>query len=381
MKLSKFVIEALASCSRRTKRLKKISVLFLINDTYTNTVWSTYWAVRKDPRFNVVVAAIESIEKPYAPQIDKRDISKELKKKRIPHKVGITIEQVRRLNPDYIFLTKPYDDYVEADLQSSALSEIGKLINISYGAGLTRAEGEYSFVATNPWMKNAYAKLVESPLSEQSSGKYIFAGYLKMEEIVFADREPQKFGSYTIAWKPRWTMSGTPDFGILLEQFTRLVQAGKASVLFVEHPLFMRFIENQNNHELSGQLLDFLNLGNVRIANGPDFLDSVLRADVLVGDTSSTLAEFLFTGRPIIWTNDDSPILNSVGKRIAEVSYQMKNVTDLQFTIENLISGVDPLAPRRKALFSEIFPHQGRRWSSELIEKLATKTLRRISGA
>jgi hypothetical protein len=330
-------------------------ILFLVNDAYTNTLKTVYLLARSSPDFIVRVAATDSVERSYSPEVSKAAVSKVLSAGGIEHQVGISTANIESFRPDWIFVSRPYDDYAEPHLLSSKLSKHGKLAHLSYGSVLRRWQGEYACLAENPWLQKATAFFVSSPLEFPHDPKFVPVGQLKLDEYINFDRPIRKTDAPCIAWKPRWTVASESSLKKFLDVFSRVAQSGW-EVRFVLHPMMLRSIDQTDQKELGNRLRAFLEMDGVRLVQGPNFLDEVLGADIFVGDTCSTLAEFVWTAKPIVWTNPPLSELNELGVQVLSGAYNCFSPEALLSILRRYFEeGVDSLASSRRALYDKLF--------------------------
>ena len=106
---------------------------------------------------------------------------------------------------------------------------------------------------------------------------------------------------------------------------------------------------------------------NATVFDSGRYFDLFRTSDALITCCGSFLAEYLPTGRPIIWLVSDTTVgLNAVGRRLATGFYEVRSATELTEVFQRVVlEGDDPLASRRKELIEELFP--GDRSASEQV--------------
>lgn len=119
-----------------SKPYRATNLLWIVNDLYTNTFKSTYRLAKASQNFTVKVAAVDSVQRPYSPLVDKKIISNLLSTNGIEHQVGISTLQIEEFQPHWILVSRPYNDYAEDHLQSFELCKWGRLAHLSYGSVL-----------------------------------------------------------------------------------------------------------------------------------------------------------------------------------------------------------------------------------------------------
>ena len=348
--------------------------MFLVNDAYCNTFASVYAIARNRSDFIVEVAAVNSVEKPWSPLVDKHDVSQVLTSHGIEHQFGFSAQQIEDFCPDWIFVSRPYDDYAEDFMLSKDLARHGRLCHLSYGTNLNKWEGEYAYLASNPWIQNATVIFVNSPYEFQNDSKFVAVGQFKVDEYTNSERKICPATKPTIAWKPRWTASRSSSLSDYLDTFTQIANSG-IEVRFVQHPLMLRELELSGNYDLKKRLFDFLDNDCVLSVVGADFLDQVLGADILVADTSSTLAEFCWTGKPIIWTNPELDQLNLCGLMIHEGVYECESPNHLLNLVKVLLDDREDVGfSKRQGIYASCFGQGNRLAAKNVISWLLRST-------
>lgn len=353
-----FVISPLVSrLFKAVRRLfgKKIKVLFLINDPYTNNFISLYRILEKDKRFKILVVAYDHLGYDFAPAFSRILISKILTEANIKHRVGISILGIAKFAPDFIFTSNLYDLYSRNDLRSEYLSAVGRTVSIHYSAPLMKWEGLYEFCNDVPSIARAYKIFVQSDLIFPGNNKFEPVGYLKLDEYIYDGRKPLVFKGYSVAWKPRWTNQDDSSAEKLIDFFQEISSEEQNILNIIMHPFFeVSFQRTTKGREVLAKLNKMRGKGNVNFVEGPDYLDYVLGSDVYVADISGTVAEFLLTERPIVCVNSNSSF-NTLGEKIINAAYLFDNPDELKEILANLQNNLDPKRELRKGLFKDLF--------------------------
>jgi hypothetical protein len=354
------------------KSVNAKKILFIVNDLYTNTFKTVHDLASESPFYVVKVVASKCMETAQSPLISAEEISALLSLQGIKHEVGITPAELIRYSPDWIFVSRPYNDYLEPHLVSSELSQYGKLGHLSYGSALIQWVNQYAALRNNPFLTDASAFFVSSELEFPGEPKFVPVGQLKLDEYIQGRRLIHSYRFPSIAWKPRWTVGEDSSLESHLDTFSKLAESGGTQVLFVMHPLLMRNLELTGQKLLKRKLLSFLDIRHVFTSQGPFFLDSVLGADVFFGDTSSTLAEYSFTKKPRIWNRPPIDHLNELGKSVLRGSHVSESVSEFEDTFHRLLE-------TRARSANENTPPRGSELTSDSKEpSAASKVLRHI---
>lgn len=234
------------------------------------------------------------------------------------------------------------------------MKNLAKVCHISYGASLIQWVDDYDFLNHNPYVEDAYRIFVESDLIFQKNTKYISIGYLKLDDYQFYNRPHVEFEKFTIAWKPRWTAGFDSSLSRYIDDFINFANKGFL-INFICHPFLLSAIKrNSDSVALIDKITLFQSMDNVNTVDGEDFLDYVLGSDIFVCDISSTMAEFMSTGKSIILTNANLK-LNSAGEKIVNEIVTLNKDEDISSMVEEAIREDCSLIEKRKKVFNEIF--------------------------
>lgn len=98
---------------------------------------------------------------------------------------------------------------------------------------------------------------------------------------------------------------------------------------------------------------------NSAVYEDGEYFDLFRSSDVLVTDCGSFLAEYLPTGKPIIWLAAKGAVkLNAVGANLAEAFYVARNASELREVFESVVvRGEDPLKDLREQKIAQVMPH------------------------
>lgn len=345
---------------------EKIRIIWIVNDRYVNNFITVYKECQISDQFEIFVIASPHMAYEFAAGYTADEIFEYLSREGIEcihswDPVNQAYIDIERFEPDYIFTTTPYDIYLPDPYRSSRLMKIAKLCNIDYGAVISKRTGMYADAGENIYHVNCWMKFTTEDIASRSLYEnYRPVGNLKLDEYLYYGRNPSADKKWhacndgtrmlRIIWKPRWTIIQS-DSNLIpyLESFHHYIRDNQMiDFVFLAHPFLITNVSNNEHRTIIENNLRAMNeLPNFRIEDGSDFLDTVLSADVLIADHSSTLVEYAVTGKPIIYTSTDIE-LNELGQLILDVSYQASNFQDIMDVIEKLIDGIDPLKSSRE---------------------------------
>lgn len=103
---------------------------------------------------------------------------------------------------------------------------------------------------------------------------------------------------------------------------------------------------------------DNLKNGNSLIGGG--YLDLFKSSDVIVLDSDSFLAEYLYTGKPIILLTRDTQKMSELGKLLYPAYYKIPgdDIRDLKKLLISLKNGYDPLGKNRREIYKKYLDYK-----------------------
>ena len=372
-------IKHLNRLNNKYRNKDKINVMFITQfPEMWNSVKSLYNLLITDNRFNVSVLTIP-----------KRDSSNESGKRfqkddafefflkegvEAKHADIRRISSLKKYDPDFIFIQRPYDDMMPKDYSIRNICKIGLVCYIPYSARLTKgihlsyelnphllryffaffADCEDSFMYTHYWIETRrYRKL-------KHAFNIGFPRYDLIKQVEVDDK--RKKSRFT--WLPRWSLNEENDRSTFLEYIDTVLdffeQRKDLHLVIRPHPLmFSNFLKNgaiteegiKNIHDR----VDMLE--NVTFDINKDYLQTFDETDVLIADVTSLLFEFFFSGKPIICLSKFSNLTED-GKKMADTFLYAYDKEELLWSIDKVIE-CDPMRNERKAALNgfETFKH------------------------
>ena len=278
---------------------------------------------------------------------------------------------LKSLDPDYIFVQRPYMVELPRPYAFRRLLKTASLCYIPYSGRMTRgvhvgiefnkdflrafsvcfADCKDSFNFVNNWvcehglngLKRVYEvgfprfDLLTSPVSEANP-----------------DKTKTRF-----LWLPRWSLADYNDKSHFLDYIEPLLSYFAAhpdfELVIRPHPLmFVNFVRLGAMTEPQVQALrDRIDeLPNVSFDPDPDYLNSFQKTDILLSDSTSLLLEFFPTKKPVIFCGEYKD-LTAEGKLINETFYAAGSFEDIEASIEAILQG-DPKQTVRRQNFESL---------------------------
>ena len=273
------------------------------------------------------------------------------------------------LAPDYVFFQTPYDFFPDR-WQTVTITAHAKLCYLDYGATVLRDSGDHpeAFLmhAAHIFEDHDFSK---NKLAERLGGRRWYrsgtvkvTGSPKLDYLECWRKSPPQVAAARrteILWTPRWrTSEGTCHFFTYKDYFVKLCARRKdIRFVFRPHPLtFQNFIKTgeMTPAEVEDFKKGYTETDNMELNESPDYRPVMLTSAILITDMSSMIAEYLPTGKPIIYTHRVD-MFSDYAQKLAEGCYWVRNETELEACIQQLLDGQDPLREKRREIVESFF--------------------------
>lgn len=386
----------------------KIKVLFVC---HRPSVWtalkSVYETMLKDPVFNVEVIAIPNKKELPGLWLNHENYESEGAEefwKNYNCINGFNYEtkqwiDLRELNPDYVFFQQPYNITKFENYKSFNVSKFSELCYVPYFYSTNKKlayecmpqdfmkDVKYFFLQNeteNRWYTEYFNQFYNANSEMFVTGYPKFDGLVTYKTMESSLWKLPRNGSYRIIWTPRWTTNeGNCHFFKYRYNFEDLCKDNqKIDFVFRPHP--QAFLEWNSTGEMliaesNKMIRKYEESPNMTIDKNADYLPLFYSSDCLVTDLSSVVPEYLLTGKPIIYCKNKKTVNNIEGK-ITEGFYTVHDWNELHSTINQLMTGIDPLKKTREKLIAEELRYDPNYCSGEKItEIIKTKFLECIN--
>ena len=275
---------------------------------------------------------------------------------------------LRELKFDYIFYGRPYDTYLPRHMHSDEVIKYAKTCYIPY------ATSELKNTVTRPkfFFRNLYIGFMEdigaahemqikfANNCKDNLQKFVSIGYPVFERCMELSYDCQY---KKVMWAPRWTYDETVGGSHFFEYIYELEDYSWGSVEFIirPHPLMWdNFIRTGlcDENYITERKSVWREQGIIEDTNKmieKSFQDT----DVLIADSSSVIAMFFMTSRPIIFCpkephNEEE--LSSILKTILPGLYVARSWNDLKHYLDMLLcEHKDVLRDKRKEIIHKYF--------------------------
>ena len=352
-----------------------INVVLYIDHGAVWGIFNNLWEeINKDPRFRGIVIAGPKITlqgaanpKQWAQHIESNNVGEFLQSLGIEYhqaydeKTGKLFD-LAALKPDIIFPCKPYFKFNPPPFWTREMRKQALLCYINYGVLMADVKKVsylsfynlryYDYVFAESPLHVPCFKDEKNKLHRGGATQILSLGYPKFDLAAghpWSSFEPQK---EVILYTPRWnTNAGECSFLNYHPLFMqRLQDKPEINYIFRPHPNMKNFFEDNvwGDEKWATEMQKIHDNPRARLDLSSDYYKAFDEATVMVADLTSVIAEFLFTGRPVIYTSGDSwQKLNPWSEMLISACYQAHNERELQELLDMLRRGEDPLKQRR----------------------------------
>lgn len=302
---------------------------------------------------------------------------------------GNTWVDIEAMHLDYLFLQRPYGNFLPQQYQVEKLSKYTKICYVSYGMTMTKEIANitlnrgffkhvYLFFAENEYIKNLNVEQlwISHSLGIQHSMSCGYPGLIPFYEHKCCSDKNKKF---TILWTPRWTtdlsLGGTNFFkycGCFLDYAHR--NSDKMDFIFRPHPLmFSNFLKTgeMNESEIENIREEVQKSTNIEFDSNQEYVGTFGRADVLVSDISGIMPEYFVTGKPLVYCRSNMILTpHEFTEKLLKGCYIVDNEEELRKVLNDLVEGKDPLYPIRQEIIKELFGDDIKRSSRRILDAL-----------
>lgn len=343
---------------------KPIKVAFLCdNPSFWTAFEELYREMEKAPHFEATLVAIPEIQ---SNTVVNNKMEEFFEASGIPYIKGETDFLCRLKNYEYhyVFPSRPYDHVRPDGLKNGQMKRWTQLCHIAYGTCIFNGKildtvcgfhhlKDYSYVFSET---DVHSQIYENKKRRypKAETKIVQVGSPKFEAIRGKDFTVDAGMKYeqVILYTPRWTENdGTSSFNIVHDKLYALAKADRnVKYILRPHPLMKkRFSEEEWT-----KLVESFDEENIVIDLKPEYFPSFKEATVLVSDMSSLLAEFMLTGKPVVYFHRKWQV-NPFGKSILGACYYCSSWEAVERSIKSLRRGNDPKKQDRERVIAEDF--------------------------
>lgn len=363
---------------------KKINVVFIC---HRPAVWeslhSVYNALIADDFFNVTILAIPN--KKELPDLGLNHETYESEGaedfwKEYSCINGYNYEKkewfdLKSLEPDYVFFQQPYNIARPEIYKSWNVARYAKICYVPYAFDFI-GNGVLEETTPKDFMKDVSFYFTQNSIDNQMVNeilrnysiqniKTIATGFPRYDNLKQYEKGTAiswnfaKENTYRVMWTPRWcTNEGNCNFFQYKDKLVNYVlENDDISLLFRPHP--QAFLNWNRTGELpEKEAIKYKEIyeknQNMSIDTEKSYFDTIFHSDCLISDTSSFIADYFTTGKPIIYCHKVDTF-NELSKKMSEGFYWVNNWGELKQVLDNLKNGKDELKEKRLQILKELF--------------------------
>lgn len=350
-----------------------------------NKVEGLYREMLKDDRFEPVVICLPMrisdfcLENPDSLENDTYDYYKSNGYNAVNALIGKNDWlDLKTLDLDYVFYLRPYNYYMPMQYSSGVVSKYAKVCLVLYASIVLKEDADICL--RRDFLRNTYCYFADNDYAAKANrNNFKFSHFLGVQKSVYCGNPTSGYilgesntptdawdnigGDFKVMWTPRWTTDlklGGTNFFQYKDLFLEFAKENpNASVMIRPHPLaFENFIKSGDMTKQEAKIYKETcrNLPNVEIDTRKDYITTMWKSDVLVGDVSGILPEYFLMNKPLVFCASNMILTpTEFTSRMFEGCYIVNNKKELQECLISLMNGVDPLKEKRTQIINELF--------------------------
>lgn len=265
------------------------------------------------------------------------------------------------IDADIIFYEKPYDESYLTRIQSRYCDAL--IAYVPYGFNSFKLEGTYNldcilrsfqFYIENESVNHALKKImVNKGNNTLVTGLPMMDTLLKPKECFANPWKMQRKLKKRIIWAPHFSIQqgvswlDLSSFMMMYDIMPKLAKKyeNEIQIAFKPHPILFNKLVNlwglKKTKKYYGQWDE---MGNCQLETG-EYVGLFKHSDAMIHDCGSFLIEYLYTGKPVMYTLRDIPktteLLNEFGRTAFDCLYHGSTIEDIENFILDVIRGED----------------------------------------
>lgn len=295
--------------------------------------------------------------------------------------VPVTQERETPVEADVLFCLTPYHQVLPKQADFMRMTPKTLLIHIPYALSITTYEGTWkSELAELSWKQFVESEDRLAYFSAQSKGRFrhgYASGHPKMDglavhgdEMRFAWKMAQP-DAKKIIWAPHWSIRGGVEFATFQWNWQFFYDYAKehpeTSWIVKPHPNLLVTAVSYGIFSSEKEFQEYLDawdsLPNAKVVTGAYYHEIFATSDAMVLDSGSFVAEYQYTGKPLLFLTRDTQKTNDFGHDLMQRLYRAdgKDHAEIEDFIEDVVlRGNDTMQQERQAFFREHLDYIGR---------------------
>lgn len=291
-------------------------------------------------------------------------------------------------NPDYVFIQRPYDQYLPKPYRSGTIAGYAKICYVDYAFILTR---ELREVCQNKrFFRNIYYFFAEDIMAKKFNinrfrishnkgyRKTISIGYPVLEDFIRngSKYERQDDGLFRVLWTPRWTEDkqlGGSNFMKYKDKALHIPDMGEQfHLIFRPHPMTFSHlisINRMTEEEAEHYIEEYSKNDRLEYDTSKDYTGVFWNTNVMITDISSVIVEYFVTGKPIIYCKTGA-IPDEFFAEVLKVLYVVDTWEEAEEVLRKLAQGIDPLKQMREQKINELLGNEFLHISDRFLDEI-----------
>lgn len=360
----------------KVSRKESVNVVFLALNTSMWRYDGVYRKLQAEERFNpVILTAMRTNESSEEQIADQNRMIEFFSEKGYAVLPGLDVKtgewrDLRGLSPDVVFYTQQYSISLCSQYACEVVKEYALICFAPYSLPLVTAEHNFNSEMHNyAWLNfmiSSYYLDIGRKYSFIGCSNAVIAGYGVGEEIKAAKDLAsanavwsRADGRKRVIWAPHHTIGECGQFQIgafleICDEMLKLRDAYRDSIVFAfkPHPMMLTKLYRAWDKERADEYYRKWATGaNSFLADGM-YIDLFAGSDAMIHDSSSFVAEYIYTGKPVAYTYRKewrSSDYNEIGVEALKVHYSLRDASEIKgFIDEVVLSGKDILRHERE---------------------------------
>lgn len=296
------------------------------------------------------------------------------------------VDVTKEIDPDIIIYTNPYKGLIDDRYYISNFKDkLTIYMQYYYGANSDDPAWynlEMHNLSWRYYVETEAHKQFHITKAKNKGRNVVVTGYPGIENLLYGktskkSEEKRK----VIIWAPHHSIEpvGIVNYSTFLTYAAFMFEMARkyekeAYFVFKPHPLLRNKLEIKWGKEKTDKYYhQWENLSNTRMENG-DYIHIFNESDAMIHDSASFVAEYLYTGKPVMRIYDERTKNSYEGpfwKGCLSVYYKAYNEQDIEQFIQNVIDGVDPMKEARERFYQErLLPPNGKLPSENIVNDI-----------
>lgn len=237
------------------------------------------------------------------------------------------------------------------------------------------------------YLENYMHKKLSLEYSRNKSINTVVSGYPGMDRFLYGNQRPKDVWKIKdrkikrVIWAAHHSIPGmgeSLDYSTFLDHCDSMLQIANVfkdniQIAFKPHPILKEKLSNDKiwgKSRTDDYFQKWQILENGQLEDG-DYMDLFFTSDALIHDCGSFVAEYMYTGKPVMYLMKDENILdrfNEVGQMALKTFYHGNNLESIHLFIQKvIIEEIDTLKTGRDELFNNVIKAPGTLTASENI--------------